>query len=83
ADYDKKQILYTLINLCDARLIEAYCVEPSSWIIIDVSVYRITYDGHEFIETFRSKTTWGKKQKKKQNLWVPPRYLYLSQSQNS
>lgn len=58
--YDKPTVIYTVDKLNEAGLINAEIHKAWGSTVTDVLIFDITYNGHEFIETFRSKTTWEK-----------------------
>ena len=55
--YSRQEIAYTLYLLDDADYIETHIVESDNG-IIDIYVYRLTYLGHEFIDSIRSNPVW-------------------------
>lgn len=57
--YSKEIIAYTLILLDEAGYIES-AVSDSDDCIDDIYVSRLTYAGHEFIETIRPDSVWKK-----------------------
>lgn len=59
SQYSREEIAYTLYLLDEADYIETHIVEADSG-IMDIYVFRLTYLGHEFIESIRSNTVWKK-----------------------
>ncbi len=59
--YSRQEIAYTLYLLDEADYIETHIVEADCG-IIDIYVFRLTYLGHEFIDSIRSNTVWEKVQ---------------------
>ncbi|MBQ6994991.1 MAG: DUF2513 domain-containing protein [Lachnospiraceae bacterium] len=57
--YTKETIAYTLILLDEAGYINCHVIEADNG-IVDIYVFRLTYFGHEFIETIRSNSVWEK-----------------------
>lgn len=57
--YSKEDIAYTLLLLDEAGFIEAVITKYSGG-IYDISVYRLTYKGHEFIEVVKPEPVWKK-----------------------
>ena len=57
--YSRQEIAYTLYLLDEADYIDAHVIEADGG-IYDIRVYRLTYSGHEFIDTIRSNTIWNK-----------------------
>lgn len=60
--YKKNQIAYTLIQLDEAGYINAQSVCYDDG-IGDIFVERLTYAGHELIDTIRPKSVWDKMSK--------------------
>ena len=58
-DYPIGEIANTLLVLEDADFIRLYRYSADDS-IEDISVYRITYSGYEFIEHIRPETVWDK-----------------------
>lgn len=52
-DYSKEEIAYTLILMEEAGFIDANVIDHDAG-IVDIVVYRLTYSGHEFLDTLRS-----------------------------
>lgn len=59
SSYSRETIAYTLILLDEADYINCNIIESDNN-IIDIFVFRLTYSGHEFIETIRSNSVWEK-----------------------
>ena len=57
--YNKNQIAYTLIQLNEAGYIKA-SVQTSANVVDSILVTRLTYEGHELIDTIRPKSVWDK-----------------------
>ncbi len=57
--YSQKEIAYTLYLLEEAGYVDAEIINADGG-ICDISVYRLTYSGHEFIDTIRSNKIWSK-----------------------
>lgn len=57
--YSKSQIAYTLIQLNDAEYINATIFEYDDG-VSDIVVNRLTYAGHELIDTIRPEKVWQK-----------------------
>ena len=60
--YLREDIAYTLYLLSEADYIETHIVEIDGG-ICEINVYRLTYTGHEFVDTIKSDTIWKKIQK--------------------
>lgn len=60
--HSREDISYTLYLLTEANYLESQITESDSG-IYGILVYRITYIGHEFIDTIRPDTVWKKIQK--------------------
>lgn len=60
--YSKEDIAYTLYLLDEAKYLDTYIINASGG-ICDIGVYRLTYTGHEFVDTIKSNTIWKKIQK--------------------
>ena len=58
-DYPIGEIANTLLVLNDADFINCHYSDADD-VIDDLDVYRITYDGYEFIEHIRPKPVWDK-----------------------
>jgi len=59
--YSRGDIAYTLYLLDEAGYIDAHIVEASNS-IAELIVFRLTYSGHEFLNTIKSDTVWQKVQ---------------------
>ena len=59
--YSYKDIAYTLYLLEEAGFIEAH-ISKFDGGIFNIYVYRLTYKGHEFIDTIKSNPVWKKLQ---------------------
>ncbi len=57
--YSQQVIAYTLYLLDEAGYVDAHVINADGG-ICDISVYRLTYSGHEFIDTIRSNKIWGR-----------------------
>lgn len=57
--YPKETIAYTLVLLDEAGYIDCNVVEADDC-LIEIYVNRLTYAGHEFIETVRPDSVWKK-----------------------
>lgn len=57
-EYKKNEIAYTLILLNEAKYIEAHVSEYDGG-IANIIVYKLTYTGHELIDTIRPKSVWN------------------------
>lgn len=57
--YSRQEIAYTLYLLDEAGYIETHVIEADNG-IMDIYVFRLTYLGHEFIDSIRSNTVWKK-----------------------
>lgn len=59
--YSREDIAYTILILEEATLIvgstDKYCGG-----IYDVTIYRLTYNGHEFVDAIRPESVWKKVQ---------------------
>ena len=60
--YSREDLAYTLYLLAEADFLETHITEADGG-IYGIFVYRITYIGHEFIDTIRPDTVWKKIQK--------------------
>ena len=59
--YSKEELAYTLLLLDEACYIEANIINRDGG-ILSIYVYRLTYSGHEFLDTIKSDTVWKKLQ---------------------
>ncbi|MBA4686344.1 MAG: DUF2513 domain-containing protein [Candidatus Galacturonibacter soehngenii] len=57
--YSKEEIAYTVILLDEAEYLECNIIEADNF-IADIRIYRLTYVGHEFLETIRPDNIWSK-----------------------
>lgn len=57
--YSRQDIAYTLYLLNESDYIDARITEADCG-IYNIRVYRLTYSGHELIDTIRSNTIWSK-----------------------
>lgn len=57
--YSKSEIAYTLVMLEEASFIKA-SIPYISGCIYDLTVTRLTYEGHQFLDTIRPQSTWDK-----------------------
>lgn len=57
--YSRPDIAYTLVMLKEAGFIEALIVYASNE-IHELDVIRLTYSGHQFLDTIRPQSTWDK-----------------------
>lgn len=57
--YTKPDVAYTLVMLEEAGFIKAV-IDYGCDEISELDVIRLTYQGHQFLETIRSKDTWDK-----------------------
>lgn len=57
--YSRQEIAYSLYLLDEANYIETHIVEADNG-IVDIYVFRLTYSGHEFIDSIRPETVWHK-----------------------
>lgn len=58
SNYTKQDIAYSLVLLKEVDFIEGNIIMSQNIIIADAIVTRITYSGHEFLETVRPKKIW-------------------------
>lgn len=58
-NYSIQELANTLLVLQEAGFIEAYVVHGDNQITL-LDIYRITYDGYQFIESIRPETVWHK-----------------------
>lgn len=57
--YSRQEIAYTLYLLDEAGYVDTHIIDADGG-ICDINVYRLTYSGHEFIDTIRSNKIWSK-----------------------
>ena len=57
--YSHEDIVYTLYLLDEAGYIDSHIVEADGG-ILHIIVYRLTYSGHEFLDTIKSDNVWEK-----------------------
>lgn len=57
--YTKPEVAYTLVMLEEAGFIKAV-IDYGCDEISELDVIRLTYQGHQFLETIRPKDTWDK-----------------------
>lgn len=60
SEYSEQDLLYSIINLDDAGFIETVSFVYDGSPLQNISIIRITYCGHEFVETIRPKDIWQK-----------------------
>jgi len=60
SEYSEQDLLCSIINLDDAGFIETISGVFDGSPLQNISIIRITYYGHEFIETIRPKGIWQK-----------------------
>ena len=58
-DYSVEDIVYTLILLDEAGYIDCLCIDSDTQ-IMNMRIHRLTYTGHEFLETIRPEKLWKK-----------------------
>lgn len=58
-NYSRQDIAYTLYLLNEAGYIDCNIIEANGG-IVDIFVYRLTYSGHEFLDTIKSDNVWHK-----------------------
>lgn len=58
ADYSETDVIYNYQLMHDAGLIEADFTKDSSGIAVLVSVYRLTWAGHDFLDSTRDSKLW-------------------------
>lgn len=59
AHHSREDIAYTLYLLDEAGYIDSSIVEADGG-ILHIIVYRLTYSGHEFLDTIKSDNVWHK-----------------------
>ena len=57
--YSRQEIAYTLYLLDEAGYVDTHIIDVDGG-IFDINVYRLTYSGHEFIDTIRSNKIWNR-----------------------
>ena len=57
--YSQPQIAYTIVILNEADFIKA-SIRSASGGIYSISVIRLTYQGHQFLDSIRPEDTWNK-----------------------
>ena len=57
--YSREDIAYTLYQLNEAGYIDSQIIEADNG-ILHIIVYRLTYSGHEFLDTIKSDNVWQK-----------------------
>lgn len=57
--YSRQEIAYTLCLLDEAGYVDTHIIDADGG-ICDINVYRLTYSGHEFIDTIRSNKIWNR-----------------------
>lgn len=62
SEYSREELAYSLLLLNEACYIEAHIINRDGG-IMDIYVYRLTFSGHEFLDTIKSDTIWRKLQK--------------------
>lgn len=58
-NYSRQDIAYTLYLLNEAGYIDCNIIEANGG-IVDIFVYRLTYSGHEFLDTIKADNVWKK-----------------------
>ena len=59
-NYSQQQVLYNLLLMKDAGLIEAYFLEGNDVLPMGVRNVRLTWVGHDFLDAARDDTIWNK-----------------------
>lgn len=58
ANHSKQEIIYNLVLMRDASLIEAQFIEGNKVLPDDVMDIRLTWAGHDFLDATRDSTVW-------------------------
>lgn len=58
-DYDKADIAYTLVILKEGGFVDANISQTDS-IIANIVINRLTYSGHEYLQSIKDNTNWNK-----------------------
>lgn len=58
--YSQQEILYNLVLMKDAGLIDAYFIEGNDVLPVGFRDLRLTWAGHDFLDAARSDTIWKK-----------------------
>lgn len=62
SEYPQEQILYHKNLLLEANLAQGKCL-PGNDKIVAVSLTRLTWDGHDFLNAIKNETVWDKTRK--------------------
>ncbi|MEJ0090413.1 MAG: DUF2513 domain-containing protein [Limisphaerales bacterium] len=60
ADYEQQEIIYNLVLMRDAGLIDAYPLEGNDVLPRGFMNVRLTWAGHDFLDAARNDTVWNK-----------------------
>jgi hypothetical protein len=66
--YTSNQIIYHVGLLLDNAYIKGE--ESNTLTSVDYTIYRLTYDGHEFLEAIKSDTVWNSFQEKAREMGI-------------
>lgn len=59
-NYKTEDIIYTVVKLKEAGFLDVKVTRASGNILVDVRVYDITFNGHEFLNDIRDDDNWKK-----------------------
>lgn len=59
-NYSQQEILYNLVLMKDAGLIDAHFIEGNGVLPLGVRNLRLTWAGHDFLDAARDDTIWSK-----------------------
>lgn len=60
-EYDKKDVLYTVYNLCQCGyLVTSLPINPNQIQIEHILIFNVTFDGHQFAEIIREPKIWDR-----------------------
>ena len=59
-NYKTEGIIYTVVKLKEAGFLDVKVTRASGNILVDVRVYDITFNGHEFLNDIRDDDNWKK-----------------------
>lgn len=59
-DYQLTDITYTVLKLEEADLLNAKVIKAWGNSVVDIIIYDITFEGHEFLDNIRDDSNWKK-----------------------
>ena len=56
----KEDVIYTLKKLSESNFLDAEVAKSNDNDIIEITVYEMTYEGHQFLASIKNKNVWEK-----------------------